>query len=526
MGDILAAACEAHGVELRGRRCEGDVGIFTILPEQKTVHYQRRHSVFAQQVPEELDWQALLSDASWLHLTGITPLVSAAARQSWASAAHMAEQRGVPISLDLNHRPQLGTLQELWAVVSPFCHLLEVLILSVDQLHGLAKMHLKDHRREDADEHYVSTMISLQQLWKCKRLALCRKESDSCDVQQRWSIVTEMSGSGVPMPTSTKDTPVWHSPKDPCGGGSAWAAGLLNALHCEALPLPKAMRRADLLSALCQESEGDFSQVASKELCAAEAQFDGRAAKLTSALAVPSEPGGTAAAQALVEATLAALKKARVLAILRCRGSPAVAVERGLELASLGCKAMEVTLDSTDWLEVLGKLRRRLPADVLLGVGTVIDESVSQITSAKAAGASFALSPIDPTGFVEECHRHGLLAIPSAFTSNECWALHRRGTRLIKLFPAGLLSPAILKSMLDITPLGENLNILPSGSVTPENGQQWLEAGAAVIGMGSNLVGKDVSYAPGTPEFTKARADWTTKGRITAEKLFKELLAD
>ena len=27
---------------------------------------------------------------------------------------------------------------------------------------------------------------------------------------------------------------------------------------------------------------------------------------------------------------------------------------------------------------------------------------VSQIISAKAAGASFALSPIDPTGFVEE----------------------------------------------------------------------------------------------------------------------------
>lgn len=286
------------------------------------------------------------------------------------------------------------------------------------------------------------------------------------------------------------------------------------------------MRRADLLSALCQDTEGDFSQVTSTELCAAEAQFEGRAAKLTSTLAVPREPGGLAEAQGKVEATLLALKQARVLAILRCRGSPAVAVERGLELASLGCKAMEVTLDSTDWLEVLGKLRRQLPADVLLGVGTVMDESVSQIVCAKAAGASFALSPIDPTGFVEECHRHGLLAIPSAFTSNECWALHRRGTRLIKLFPAGLLSPAILKSMLDITPLGESLNVLPSGSVTPENGQQWLEAGAAVIGMGSNLVGKDVSYPPGTPEFTKARADWTTKGRVTAEKLFKELLAD
>ncbi|CAE7302978.1 kdgA [Symbiodinium pilosum] len=150
---------------------------------------------------------------------------------------------------------------------------------------------------------------------------------------------------------------------------------------------------------------------------------------------------------------------------------------------------------------------------------------VKQITVAKAKGASFALSPIDPLDFVEECHRQGVLAIPSALTSNECWALHRRGTRLIKLFPAGLLSPAILKSMLDITPLGENLNILPSGSVTPENAKKWLEAGAAVIGMGSNLVGKDVSFHPGTEDFNKARADWQATGRSTAEKVFKELVA-
>ena len=55
---------------------------------------------------------------------------------------------------------------------------------------------------------------------------------------------------------------------------------------------------------------------------------------------------------------------------------------------------------------------------VLLGVGTVMDSTVSQIGLIKSLGGTFALSPIDPTGFVEECHRHGVLAIPSAFTSN------------------------------------------------------------------------------------------------------------
>ena len=86
-----------------------------------------------------------------------------------------------------------------------------------------------------------------------------------------------------------------------------------------------------------------------------------------------------------------------------------------------------------------------------------------QLSNKVAPGASnflWSFSPIDPVGFVGECQRLGLLAIPSAFTSNECWALHRRGVRLIKLFHAGLASPAILKSMLAVTPLGEHLERL------------------------------------------------------------------
>ena len=42
-----------------------------------------------------------------------------------------------------------------------------------------------------------------------------------------------------------------------------------------------------------------------------------------------------------------------------------------------------------------------------------------------------------------------------AAEGNECWSMHRRGARLIKLFHAGLASPQILKAMLDIGPLGD-----------------------------------------------------------------------
>lgn len=228
-----------------------------------------------------------------------------------------------------------------------------------------------------------------------------------------------------------------------------------------------------------------------------------------------------------MERTLQQLKDAALLAIFRVKGSASstTAIERGLELAAMGCKAMEVTMDSPDWKLILSSLRERLPADVILGVGTVMDDTVSELPAAKSLGASFALSPIDPIGFIEVCKSLDVLAIPSAFTSNECWSMHRRGARLIKLFHAGLASPAVLKAMLDITPLGENLNILPSGSVSPANACDWLKAGACVVGMGSNLVGKDTGLTPGTAEFQAALEDWKAKGRPVVEKLLKDIAA-
>ena len=156
---------------------------------------------------------------------------------------------------------------------------------------------------------------------------------------------------------------------------------------------------------------------------------------------------------------------------------------------------------------------------MLLGVGTVMDDTVSLLPRLKALGATFALSPIDPVGFVGECQRLGLLAIPSAFTSNECWALHRRGVRLIKLFHAGLASPAILKSMLAVTPLGEHLNILPSGGVCPTT-RRVVAAGAAVS-MGPNLVGnlKDLPDGGGGCRRVRRRRGSSRRRRAAVDHL-------
>eukprot|EP00965_Chrysotila_dentata_P140219 4635825-Pleurochrysis_carterae.AAC.2 len=147
LGDAVVESCKAHNVQFDGPRVEGeDLGIYTMLPEEQTVHYQRKHSAFATHSPDDLNWASLMkmdggADPSWLQMTGITPLISTAACESWKRALEHAKKNGIKASLDLNHRAQLGTLAELWEIVAPHASYFEVIVLSVGQLIGLAELH-------------------------------------------------------------------------------------------------------------------------------------------------------------------------------------------------------------------------------------------------------------------------------------------------------------------------------------------------------------------------------------------------
>ena len=110
--------------------------------------------------------------------------------------------------------------------------------------------------------------------------------------------------------------------------------------------------------------------------------------------------------------------------------------------------------------------------------------SVEDVRLAAKLGAQFALSPINPPGFVAECLRLGLLAVPAAFTPTEVWHAHCQGAHFVKLFPAHLWNAPTLKAMLTTGKLA-NVRVMPSGGISPETAQSWFNAGAAGVGMGS-----------------------------------------
>ena len=66
-----------------------------------------------------------------------------------------------------------------------------------------------------------------------------------------------------------------------------------------------------------------------------------------------------------------------------------------------------------------------------------------------------------------------------------------------------------------------NVRAMPSGGITIESGQQWLRAGAACVGMGSSLCGKDVRIPKDDPRRAAAEEEWRAYGRQRAKAAFE-----
>ena len=222
-----------------------------------------------------------------------------------------------------------------------------------------------------------------------------------------------------------------------------------------------------------------------------------------------------------IEETVRRLSKAKVIAIVRAKNFD-VAVRRGVELVNLGCKAIEVTTDSVRFPELLSELVRRVGDKCVVGVGTIT--TLEQLRVSRKHGAKFALSPVNPKwNFVKQCHEMDIVAVPAAFSPQEIYDAFMQGARCIKVFPAQLWTPNKFKSLRGIGEFGI-MNLIPSGGISPETAKNWLDAGAFAVGMGSNLVGKDVRVDPNDTETLHNSAiAWNREGRPRATKLFRSL---
>jgi len=155
---------------------------------------------------------------------------------------------------------------------------------------------------------------------------------------------------------------------------------------------------------------------------------------------------------------------------------------RLLEFTARGDFAHEV------FAELIKYAIKELP-DMILGVGSVTD--IGQASLYMSLGANFIVTPVLREDIALACNRKKIMWNPGCGSLTEIARAEELGCEVVKLFPGNLYGPKFVKGVKGPQPW---TSIMPTGGVTCEesNLRDWFEAGVTCVGMGSQLINKEI----------------------------------
>jgi 2-dehydro-3-deoxyphosphogluconate aldolase/(4S)-4-hydroxy-2-oxoglutarate aldolase len=130
---------------------------------------------------------------------------------------------------------------------------------------------------------------------------------------------------------------------------------------------------------------------------------------------------------------------------------------------------------------------------VIMGVGSVVDAPTAGVFIAN--GAKFVVGPLTNPDVAKLCNRRKIPYSPGCGSASEIGYAEELGCEIVKVFPGGSVGgPEFVKAMLGPCPW---TRIMPTGGVdaTEESLTQWFKAGVACVGIGSNLITKQLLAA-------------------------------
>ncbi len=149
-----------------------------------------------------------------------------------------------------------------------------------------------------------------------------------------------------------------------------------------------------------------------------------------------------------------------------------------------GVSAMEITFTVPGAHRVIEDLARQYAnGEMIVGAGTVLDPETARI--AILSGAQYVVSPYFDEATMKLCNRYRVACMPGVMTPKEAVQAMEAGADVLKVFPANLFGPSIIKSLLAPLPQAK---LMPTGGVSASNASEWIKAGAVALGAGSELI--------------------------------------
>jgi 2-dehydro-3-deoxyphosphogluconate aldolase / (4S)-4-hydroxy-2-oxoglutarate aldolase len=149
-----------------------------------------------------------------------------------------------------------------------------------------------------------------------------------------------------------------------------------------------------------------------------------------------------------------------------------------------GIPIVEITMTVPGAIEVIRELTSSASSAVLVGAGTVLNPETAQ--RCLDAGAQFLVSPGLNLRTIELAVREGKLIMAGALTPTEVITAWEAGADFVKVFPCGQVGGAkYIKALKGPLP---QIPLVPTGGVNLQTAAEFIEAGAAALGVGGELV--------------------------------------
>jgi 2-dehydro-3-deoxygluconokinase len=272
LGDAALAELRKFGVDVsRVVRRAGRLGIYYLEAgagqRPPRVIYDRAGSTMATAEASDFEWDALLDGARWLHVSGITPAISASAARVTLEAVRAAHDAGIVVSVDFNHRAALWRWGKSPADVMPeimsAAHVGIAGREDIQKMLGIPLGGASDTREADVDAFAALAGEVLQRFPSMRMQVITLRESESAS-RNGWS-------SMLRTRDATYRSRRWEITDmiDRIGAGDAFAAGLIYALltyGMEPHRLQHALDFATAASCLKHTIPGDVNRVRAVEV--------------------------------------------------------------------------------------------------------------------------------------------------------------------------------------------------------------------------------------------------------------------
>ena len=198
------------------------------------------------------------------------------------------------------------------------------------------------------------------------------------------------------------------------------------------------------------------------------------------------------------------LREIGIIPVIRASSADAaVAVVEALVEAGLA--VAEITMTVPNAIDAIASVATRFADQILVGAGTVTDAETTR--RAIDAGAEFIVTPCLIPEVIDAARRADVAVLPGALTPTEVFEAFRMGGDMVKVFPVHNVGGAsYLRALRGPFP---DIPLVPTGGVALENVSEMFDAGAAAVGVGSEMISKDAL----------ARRDYAAIGALATEFL-------